>query len=112
MHGFIFLRFIRRTVLLGLVGVSVAGCSTPSKISAERLAAAGVTEGTMYWEAQQRLARQGYQCSVAGAKREHFDCTKTAGFFPTCVLRVTFIADDNNALSNLRVSDPACIGTP
>lgn len=112
MHGFICLRFIRRSILLGLVGISAAGCSAPSKISNERLAAAGVTEGTMYWEAQQRLAREGYQCFVAGAKREHFDCTKTAGFFPTCVLRVTFIADDKNALSNLRVSDPACIGTP
>lgn len=112
MHGFIFLRFIRRSILPGLVGMLVAGCSTPSKMSAERLAAAGVSEGTMYWEAQQRLAREGYQCFVAGAKRENFDCTKTVGFFPSCVLRVTFIADDKNMLTNLRVSEPACIGTP
>ena len=78
----------------------------------EHLASIGFGEGIPYWTAQQKLASEGYQCFVSGAKREHFDCTKEKGFFPSCVLRVEFKADDQNAVSNVRVADPACIGTP
>lgn len=94
------------------MGGALLGCSTPENISAERLAAIGVMEGTTYWEAQQKLAQEGYRCFVSGAKRENIDCTKTTGFFPTCVLRVTFIADDKNLVSTLRAPHPACMGTP
>ena len=94
------------------VAIGVSGCSTPAKMSSGHLASIGVIEGTMYWEAEQKLAREGYQCFVTGAKRENFDCTKTMGFFPACLLRVAFVADDNNLVSHLRMADPACMGTP
>lgn len=107
-----FSHYVRYLLAGATVALCVLGCSTPTRISPERLAAIGVTEGTKYWDAQGKLAREGYQCFVAGAKRENFDCTKTVGFFPTCLMRIEFVADDNNLVSRLRVREPACIGTP
>ena len=107
-----FLYALRCGVTVAIIGSPLLGCSTPSNISAERLAAIGVTDGATYWEAQQKLAQEGYRCFVSGAKRENFDCTKTTGFFPTCVLRVTFIADDKNLVSTLSAPRAACMGTP
>lgn len=95
MVAFSFLHYTR-WIVFGTVGISVLGCSRPLKIGEDRLAVLGVVEGAMYWEAQQKLAQEGYQCFVTGMKRENFDCTKMAGFIPTCVLRVTFVADDKN----------------
>jgi hypothetical protein len=94
------------------LAICLMGCSTPSKMSPDHLASIGVSEGTPYWSAEQKLASEGYQCYVSGAKRENFDCTKTKGFFPTCLLRIDFKVDDKNLVSDLRVRDPACIGTP
>ena len=111
MDRFVFLRCIG-WIIAGTLGISILGCSKPLRISEDRLAFIGVTEGATYWEAQQKLAQEGYQCFVTGAKRENFDCTRTLGFFPTCVLRVRFVADDKNFVSNLHVANPACIGTP
>jgi hypothetical protein len=90
----------------------VAGCSTPVKISPERLSLLGVRVGAPYWAGQQKLASEGYRCYVSGAKRENFDCTKQQGYFPTCLLRVQFVVDDRNMISALRVADPACVGAP
>jgi hypothetical protein len=81
-------------------------------MSSEQLASIGVNVGAVYWDAEQKLASKGYQCYVTGAKRENFDCTKMEGFFPSCVLRIDFKVDDANAISNLRIAEPACIGTP
>lgn len=94
------------------VAIAVLGCSTPPKMSTSHLASIGVIEGAMYWEAEQTLSREGYQCFVVGAKRENFDCTKTMGLFPTCLLRVGFVADDKNRVSHIDVAEPACMGTP
>jgi hypothetical protein len=94
------------------LAIFLPGCSTPSKMSPDHLASIGVGEGAMYWTAEQKLAVEGYQCYVSGAKRENFDCTKTAGVFPACILRIDFKADDKNLVSDLRVKDPVCIGTP
>lgn len=105
-------RSLRCMFMFGAMAICVAGCSTPLKISPDHLASIGVIEGVIYWEAEQKLASEGYQCFVTGAKRENFDCTRTTGFFPTCLLRVGFVADDNNRVSNLRVANPACMGTP
>ena len=90
----------------------VSGCSTPPKLSTEQLASIGVSAGTTYWSAEQKLASKGYQCFVSGAKRENFDCTKSEGFFPSCILRIEFKVDDSNAISSVRVAEPACMGTP
>lgn len=95
-----------------VVGRFLSACRAPSKLTPERLASLGVGEGAMYWHAQQKLAQEGYSCYVSGASRENFDCTKNAGFFPSCVLRIQFKVNDQNLVSNLRVADPACIGTP
>ncbi len=94
-------------ILLGL-----QGCSIPTKISDAELESMGVRNGVKYWEAQQKLTRRGYSCFVIGAKRERFDCTRYAGTFPKCLLRIEFVADDMNLLSGLTVRDPACMGTP
>jgi len=103
----------RRSVLKSLVlAVFISGCSTPLKMSAEQLASIGLSVGTSYWSAEQKLASKGYQCFVSGAKRENFDCTKEVGIFPSCILRIEFKVDDSNAISSLRVAEPACIGTP
>lgn len=107
-----FIRYISGVLAVGTVASCVLGCSPPLKMSPDHLASIGVVEGAMYWEAEQKLAREGYQCFVTGAKRENFDCTKTIGFFPTCLLRVGFLADDKNLVSQVRVANPACIGTP
>lgn len=94
------------------MAVCMAGCSAPANISPERLRAIGVADGVPYWQAQESLAREGYSCFVTGDKRENFDCTKTVGVFPTCVMRVEFLADDRNMVSALRTRTAACIGTP
>jgi hypothetical protein len=66
----------------------------------------------MYWEAEQALLQRGYSCSTSGAKRENFDCTRFAGAWPTCLLRVSFVADDKNLVASLDVRGPVCVGTP
>jgi hypothetical protein len=93
------------------VAICVSGCGAPWKMSPDYLASIGVREGARYWVAEQKLASEGYRCYVSGAKRENFDCTKTKGIFPSCILRVAFEVDDKNLISTLRVADPACIGT-
>ena len=95
-----------------MVTVGLVGCATPTKLGPSELDAMGVREGAVYWEVEQRLASAGYACFVHGAKRESFDCMKTSGVFPSCLLRVEFVADDQNRVSGLSVRDPACIGTP
>lgn len=94
------------------IALGLLGCSTPKKISDTELESIGVRNGVKYWEAQQKLAQRGYSCYVSGAKRESFDCTRSAGTFPTCVLRITFVADDMNLVSSLAVREPACMGAP
>jgi hypothetical protein len=106
------IRLIRCVITACTVAICFPGCSTPLKMSDDYLASIGLSEGIAYWSAEQKLASEGYQCFVSGAKRENFDCTKTKGFFPTCILRVDFKVDDQNAISTLRVADPVCIGTP
>lgn len=108
----LFSRCIGYLLVGAAVAICTSGCSTPAKMSADQLAAIGVVEGIRYWDAQGRLAREGYQCFVTGEKRENFSCSKTVGLFPTCLSRVEFVADDNNLVSRLRVADPACMGTP
>lgn len=81
-------------------------------MSPDHIVSIGLGDGTTYWLVEQKLVNEGYQCFVTGAKRENFDCTKTKGFFPTCLLRVEFKVDDQNLISHVRVADPACIGTP
>lgn len=112
MQRFMLARYIRCILTFGALVFGVSACSTPAKMSPERLASLGIAEGTAYWEAESKLAREGYQCFVTGAKRENFDCTRTMGFFPTCLLRVVFVVDDKNLVSQIRVANPACIGTP
>ena len=92
--------------------LGLQGCSTPQKISDAELESIGVRNGVKYWDAQQKLAQRGYSCFVSGAKRERFDCTRYAGSFPTCLLRIEFVADDVNVVSGLTVRNPACMGTP
>jgi hypothetical protein len=92
--------------------VGLQGCSTPKKLSDAELESIGLRNGVKYWDAQRKLAQRGYSCFVGGAKRETFDCTRYAGTFPTCLLRVEFVADDMNVVSGLTVRDPACMGTP
>jgi hypothetical protein len=107
-----FIRFTRCVITVCTVAICFSGCSAPLKMSPDHLASIGLSEGATYWSAEQKLASEGYQCIVSGAKRENFDCTKTKGFFPTCILRIDFKVDDQNVISNVRVADPACIGTP
>ena len=98
------------TILAIVMGLQA--CSIPKKTSDAELSSIGVRKGIMYWDAQQKLAQHGYRCYVSGAKRENFNCTRTAGIFPTCVFRISFVADDMNLVSSLTVGDPACLGTP
>jgi hypothetical protein len=107
-----FTGYICWMLAIGTVAMGLPGCSTSANASHADLASIGVIEGAMYWEAEQKLASGGYRCFVTGAKRENFDCTKTVGFFPTCLLRVTFVGDDKNLVAHLRVAQPACMGTP
>jgi hypothetical protein len=90
----------------------LSACSTPPKLTPEQLATLGVRNGAVYWEAEQALVQQGYHVFVTGAKREAFDFSKQSGVFPTCLLRVTFTADDRNRVTDLHVAEPACMGTP
>lgn len=92
--------------------VLVSACSTPAKLAPEQLVRLGITEGAIYWQAEQKLAQEGYRLYVSGAKRENFDFTKQTGAFPTCLLRIQFTVDDDNKVRDLRVKDPVCIGTP
>jgi 4-hydroxyphenylpyruvate dioxygenase-like putative hemolysin len=103
---------LRSTILLGTAMALLAACSTPQKMSDGQLHSLGVQVGAKHWTATSALAREGYACFVSGAKREQFDCTKTTGAFPTCVLRVRFSVDDDNAVTTVSASEPACIGTP
>lgn len=97
---------------LCVVAFNLSGCGAPTKLSASQLDAMGVRDGVPHWMAQQKLSQEGYGCYVTGEARDDFNCVKTTGSFITCVFRITFKADDKNRVSNLRVSDPACIGTP
>jgi hypothetical protein len=90
----------------------LAGCGTTQKMSDDKLAAMGMRIGARHWEVTPQLFKEGYSCSVSGAKRENFDCAKTTGIFPTCILRVRFIVDDLNKISAISVPEPACLGTP
>ena len=103
---------IRNLVAGGAAATLLAGCSTPQKMSGSQLESLGVRAGVAQWEATSKLQREGYVCSFSGAKRENFDCSKTAGFFPTCILRVQFVVDDHNRVSAPNVPEPACLGTP
>jgi 4-hydroxyphenylpyruvate dioxygenase-like putative hemolysin len=90
----------------------LSGCSAPPQLSLAQLDAIGVRPGSRHWDATRSLHQQGYVCSVSGKKREQFDCTKTAGVFPTCVLRVGFDVNDENEIVSVTAPAPACIGTP
>lgn len=94
------------------IGFGLPACTTPEKLSSTQLEAIGVQEGAKYWDAEQKLAQRGYSCYVSGADRENFDCTRSAGVLPSCILRITFVVNDKNLVSRLTVSDPACMGTP
>ena len=90
----------------------LAGCSTPQKMSDARLESLGVRAGANHWSATSALYQEGYICSVNGAKRENFDCSKTTGLFPTCILHIDFTVDDQNKIVAVGARDPACLGTP
>ena len=92
--------------------VVLTACSTPSKLSTAQLESIGVRPGSPHWQATRSLHQAGYLCSVSGKKREQFDCTKTVGFLPTCVLRVGFEVNDANEIVALSVPEPACMGPP
>ena len=94
------------------VGIGLAGCAAPAKLSPAELKLVGVREGGAYWEAEHGLSQRGYSCYVSGANRENFDCTKSAGIWPSCILHISFVANDKNLVTNLAVRDPACLGTP
>jgi hypothetical protein len=104
--------WIQRLMVSIAITIGLSACSTPTKLSTAELESIGLHEGAKYWEVEQRLAQRGYGCYVSGAKRENFDCTRSEGVFPTCLLRIVFIVDDKNLVSNLAVRDPACFGTP
>jgi hypothetical protein len=104
--------FYRSMLKFFVLAVFASGCSTPQKLSTDQLTSIGVSTGNTYWSIEQKLASNGYQCFVSGAKRENFDCTKKEGFFPSCLLRIQFTVDESNAVSSLRVAEPACAGTP
>jgi hypothetical protein len=103
---------LRQLVVSGMAIALLAGCSTPQKMSDTQLQSLGIRVGAPHWEATSHLAREGYACSVSGAKREDFDCSKEQGVFPSCVLRVQFSVDDQNKITTVKVPEPACIGTP
>lgn len=105
---------IRTALLTSLLpmGWSLSGCTTAGQLSSAELASADVRAGALYWRAEQGLAQRGYSCYVSGASRENFDCTKSVGFWPTCILRITYVVDDRNLVANLVVHEPSCLGTP
>jgi len=92
--------------------IALVGCAPPAPLTQVQLESLGVRPGTQYWDAMSKLQSKGYVCSVSGAKRENFDCSKSVGFFPTCLLRVEFIAAGDNSISSIDVSPARCIGTP
>jgi len=100
--------------LIGIISVgwALSGCAAPSKLSAAELASADVRVGAIYWHAEQGLDQRGYSCYVSGANRESFDCTRSVGFWQSCIQRITFVVDENNLVASLVVHDPACLGTP
>src|SRR6185369_14610954 len=104
----LFLRLIAGVSAIALF----PGCSTAPKMSDARLESLGIRAGAAHWDATPQLFEEGYVCFVSGAKREHFDCSKTSGVFPTCILRVRFTVDDQNKISAVSVPEPACLGTP
>jgi hypothetical protein len=75
-------RLARLSLAIGAGLVAISGCTTPSRLAPDQLASMGLTEGTMYWKGEEKLAQAGYRCYVSGAKRERFDCTRQTGFFP------------------------------
>lgn len=99
-------------IAVGVAVMLLAGCAAAQKMSPAQLAALGIREGVPHWQATAALSRQGYACFVSGARREDFDCTRTVGFFPTCVLRVRFTVGDDNRILTPSVAEPACMGTP
>lgn len=99
-------------IAISVLASFLSGCYMPAKLTPEKLSALGVREGAEYRRAQQNLMKEGYSPYVTGAKQENFDFTRQTGFFPTCILRIQFTVNDQHLISNLRVADPACIGTP
>jgi hypothetical protein len=81
-------------------------------MSADQQELIGLRPGAKYWEVELKLAHEGYHCYVAGVKRENFACTKTAGFFPSCVLGVNFDVNEKNEIENINILKPGCIGMP
>lgn len=59
------------------VAILLSGCSTPSKLTPERLASLGVNEAAIYWDAEQKLVQEGYHCYVSGAKREKISTSRS-----------------------------------
>ncbi len=90
----------------------IAGCSNTQKMSDAQLESLGIRVGAAHWDITPRLFREGYVCFVNGAKRESFDCSKTTGLFPSCIMRIRFAVDDQNQISAVSVPEPACLGTP
>jgi hypothetical protein len=105
-------RFVRQASTTLMVALVLSGCSTPTKLSPDQLASLGISNGVVYWHAEQKLLQEGYVCYVSGTRRENFEFSKTVGGFPTCILRIRFAVSDQNAVSNLNVLDPVCLGTP
>ena len=103
-------RFASHALAIWAVVSILSGCATPARLSVNQLASLGVTDGAVYWNAEQKLLQEGYICYVSGAKRENFECSKTKVSFQTCILRIRFEVNDQNAVSNLQVADPVCVG--
>lgn len=101
------------TPVVGAAAIAlISSCSTAQKMSDAQLESFGIRIGAAYRDVTPQLVKEGYVCFVSGAKRENFDCSKTIGVFPTCILRVRFSVDGQNKISALSVPDPACMGTP
>lgn len=92
--------------------LALAGCASPRNLLPEQLNALGVRNGAKYWDAESALNQSGYSCFVTGDQRQNFDCSRQAGVFPTCMLRVTFVVNNLNEVSALRAPEAACIGAP
>lgn len=89
-----------------------SGCSSATPLSASRLESMGVREGGDSGRALQALAREGYDCFGADGLPRRFDCSRTTGSILVCVLRVSFMANEQNQVAELHVAEPACMGTP
>lgn len=100
---------IKRLSLLG--SIWLCACSSQPLSSAE-LQAMAIVEGGDPAAVVAALQERGYRCTQSGPQREFYDCVKTSGFMPTCVLRVEFKLDQAGRLKQVRVPAAACIGTP